>query len=126
LAIGRIAAEPRTGHDLTPERQFDRAWALTLLDLVLQRLQGEYDQAGKARQFEPLKPALAGGKESLPYAELALELNTTEAAARQAASRLRKRYREILRTEIVHTVANPTDPAEVDDEIRALFAVLGV
>jgi RNA polymerase sigma-70 factor (ECF subfamily) len=114
----RLRMEP--AHDLTPERLFERQWVLTLLDLVMQRLQQECETAGKAGQFELLKEALAGGKERLPYAELAAELGMSEEGARQAASRLRKRYRELLREEVSQTVAEPED---IDDEIKSLFAV---
>jgi hypothetical protein len=92
------------------------------LDLAMRRLQGEYESSGKAEQFERLKGALIGDRQGLSYAALAAELNMSEEAARQAASRLRKRYRELLREEVAQTLA---EPAEVDDEIRGLFEVLG-
>ncbi len=116
----RLGFEP--AHNLTPERLFERQWVLTLLDVVMRRLQGEYESSGKANQFERLKSALTGDRQRLPYAAMAAELAMTEEAARQAASRLRKRYRELLREEVSQTLA---EPAEVDDEIRSLFAVLG-
>jgi len=65
---------------------------------------------------------LAGDRERLPYAEIAASLGLTEEAARQAATRLRRRYRELLRAAIAETV---TGPDEIDEEIRSLFAVLG-
>ena len=116
----RLRLEP--SHDLTPERLFERQWVLTLLDLVMRRLQGEYEASAKAEQFERLKGVLTGDRERLPYATLAAELGVSEEAARQAASRLRKRYRELLRAEVAQTLA---EPADVDDEIRNLFEVLG-
>jgi RNA polymerase sigma-70 factor (ECF subfamily) len=106
----------------TPERLFERQWALTLLEVVVQRLEAEHAAAGKSRPFELLKGALTGDTERLPYAEIAQELGTSEEAARQSASRLRKRYRELLRAEVASTVANEQ---EVDEEIRGLFAILG-
>jgi len=118
-AESRMSLEPT--HNLTPERWFERQWALLLLELVMKRLQAEQEAAGKGQQFELLKEALAGGAERLAYAEIAAELSLSEEAARQAASRLRKRYREILREEVSHTV---TSAEEVDDEIRSLFQVL--
>jgi RNA polymerase sigma-70 factor (ECF subfamily) len=45
----------------------------------------------------------------------------TEGAVKMAALRLRRRYGELLRAEIARTVA---DPADVDDEVRDLFAAL--
>ncbi len=116
----RLKMEP--AHDLTPERLFERQWVLTLLDLVMRRLQQECEAAGKAEHFERFKEVLTGGKERLPYAEVAADLGMSEEAARQAASRLRKRYRELLREEVSQTVAEPRD---IDDEIRNLFAVFG-
>ncbi len=120
------AGESRLGlqafDDLTPERIFERQWVLTLLDLVMQRLETEYRSSGRAEQFERLKGALTGQRDRLPYAGLATELAISEDAARQAASRLRKRYRELLRAEVSQTLAEPGD---VDDEIRSLFEVLG-
>lgn len=118
-AESRMSLEPV--HNLTPERWFERQWALLLLELVMKRLQTEQESAGKGQQFELLKEALAGGTERLAYADIAAQLSLTEEAARQAASRLRKRYREILREEVSHTVSSPD---EVDDEIRSLFQVL--
>ena len=105
----------------SPERIYEREWALLLLELVLQRLAAEFAAAGKQRQFEILQPTLAGSR-TASFEEIARELGTTEEAARQAAHRLRKRYRELLREEVRRTIA---EPGEVDDEIRSLFDVLG-
>lgn len=109
-------------HNLTPERLFERQWVLTLLDLVMQRLQEEYRTPAKAEQLERLKGALTGDRDGLPYAALAAGLGMSEDAARQAANRLRKRYRELLREEVAQTLA---EPENVDDEIRSLFEMLG-
>ncbi len=125
ISIDRLAAEGRYGcepsHDLTAERLFERRWALTLLDNVLEALAAEMARAGKTRQFEALRPSLLGGGKRTPYREIAEELNLTEQAARAAVHRLRRRYREILREEVACTVS---DPAELDEEIRSLFASL--
>lgn len=116
----KLALEP--AHELTPDRLFERQWAIALLEAVMQRLENEYAADGKGLQFILLKAALTGSGERLPYAEIASQLGISEEAARQIASRLRKRYRELLREEVGSTVA---EPREIDDEIRALFAVLG-
>jgi RNA polymerase sigma factor (sigma-70 family) len=116
----RLRLEP--AHDLTPERAYERRWALTLLELVVGRLQGEFTAAGKARQFELLKGAITAGGHTLAWGAVAAELGVSEEAARQAAHRLRKRYRELLRDEIAQTVAGPAD---VEEEIRCLFEALG-
>jgi DNA-directed RNA polymerase specialized sigma24 family protein len=126
VSIDRLAAEGRYGcepsHGLTAERLFERQWALTLLDKVLETLAAEMGRAGKARQFEALRPSLLGGATRTPYGKIAAELNITEEAARAAALRLRRQYREILREEVARTL---DDPADLEDEIRSLFASLG-
>jgi RNA polymerase sigma factor (sigma-70 family) len=119
-AESKLSLEP--AHDLTPEKLYERQWALTLLELVVERLEAEYGAAGKSRQFALLKPALTGNRAAIDYAAAAAALEMSEDAVRQAAHRLRRRYREILREELLQTVA---DPAEVDDEIRSLFTTLG-
>ncbi|WP_165227617.1 RNA polymerase sigma factor [Aquisphaera insulae] len=119
-AEGRYERE--LAHEVTPDRIFDRSWALELLSRVLDRLRREYDEAGKAATFEILRIGLDHGPEDLPHAAIAARLGTTEGAARVAAHRLRRRYGELLRREIASTL---NDPADVDDEIRDLFASLG-
>ena len=118
-------AETRYGHepadDCTPEQIYERHWALTLLDTVLQRLRAEYAREGKGELFAGLNSCLVGGRETQPYAELAGRLGMNEGAVKVAVHRLRKRYRKLLREEIAETMAAPED---VDDELRHLFAVL--
>jgi len=105
----------------TPEQAFEKQWALTLLESVLGGLRSEYEQDGKGRLFEALKPCLMGTRESQPYVELAAKLEMSEGAVKVTVHRLRERYRERLRAEIAHTVASPGD---VDNEMRHLFRVL--
>ena len=105
----------------TPDREFDRRWALTLLDTVLARLQKEYVDEGKAALFESLKGTLSGDRSEVPYARLGEQLGMSEGAVKVAVHRLRQRYRLILRTEIAHTVASPE---EVEAELRDLFSAL--
>jgi RNA polymerase sigma-70 factor (ECF subfamily) len=119
-AEGRYRAEP--AHDLTAERLFERRWALTLLDGVLEQLGGEFQRAGKGALYDRLKLVLVGAQEAVSYAQVGRELGMTEAAVKKAAQRLRGRYRELLRERIAATVG---DPGQVEDEIRELFAVLG-
>jgi RNA polymerase sigma factor (sigma-70 family) len=116
----RLSIDP--ADDVTPEKIYQRQWALTLLDSVIARLQEEFAAAGKERQFELLKAVLTGDRAFSGYAAAAAELGMSEEAARQAAHRLRKRYRELLREEVAQTVA---DPGEVDQEIQSLFQALG-
>jgi len=113
----RYRSEP--ADDLTAEKLLDRQWALALLDQVLSRLQAEFVADGKKKQFDELKVWLTEGKGATSYAEAAAKLGTTEGAVKVAVHRLRRRYRELLREEISHTVATP---AEIEEEIRHLFA----
>jgi RNA polymerase sigma-70 factor (ECF subfamily) len=105
----------------SPEELYERRWAMTLLQTVLSRLRDEAIAAGRLEQFEKLEVFLAGEERAVSYGDLAAELSTTQAALKMATHRLRRRYAELLREEIAHTVA---DPAEVRDELRHLLAVL--
>ena len=104
---------------LTPEKIFEREWAVTLLARVMHRLQRDMERSGKGRQFELQKHFLNGDGAEFTFADVAAELGQSEAAARMAASRLRQRYRELLRDEIAQTLTSKDD---IDDEIRSLFA----
>ena len=114
----RYQREP--AHDETPERIFERRWALSVIDRVVDKLRDEFVQHGRPEHFERLKIFLLGQSEA-PYAALAREMNTSEGALKVAIHRLRKRYRELFRQEIAETVA---DPAEVEPELRYLATVL--
>ena len=116
----RYALEPLS--DLTPEKIYERRWALTLLDRALGRLAAEYEAAGRSPQFERLRGFLATESGETRYAAVAAELGMTADAVGVAVHRLRYRYRELVREEIAHTVASP---AEVEDEIRWLFTAVG-
>ncbi len=102
----------------SPDRAFDREWALALLARVIERLQGECAAAGKTELFDQLKVFLAAGKGESAPAEVARTLHMEEGAVRVAVHRLRKRYRALLRDEIAQTLL---DPIQVDEEMRALF-----
>jgi RNA polymerase sigma factor (sigma-70 family) len=121
-AEARYAAEPPD--DLTPERLYERRWALAVLEGVLDRLRTEYSRAGKADLFETLKGCLTAEAAAPTHAEAARRLGMTEAAVRVAAHRLRRRYRDLLREEIAQTVADPRDAAEIEDEIGYLLRCL--
>jgi RNA polymerase sigma-70 factor (ECF subfamily) len=114
----RYQREP--AHDETPERIFERRWALSVLDRVVEKLRNEFLQHGRPEHFERLKVFLLGQSDA-PYAALAREMKTSEGALKVAIHRLRKRYRELFREEIADTVA---DPVEVESELRHLAAAL--
>lgn len=105
----------------SPDRTFDREWALALLERVVKRLADECAADGKATLFEQAKGYLMVGEAAIPYAEAAKRLGLEEGAMRVAVHRLRKRYRELLRDEIAETLE---DPAQVPEELRALQAAL--
>lgn len=120
-AEGRYLREPVD--TTTPEHLFDQAWALNLLDEVLKQLAREYADTGRSAQFERLQGAIGKANPVDSYAELAVQLETTEAAVQQAVQRLRKRYKVVLRERIAATL-DETDEAAINDEIRDLFAAL--
>ena len=125
ISLDAAALETRFGHEpadpATPETEFDRQWALTLLDLVLHSLEKEYAANGKGELFVNLRSTLSGERATIPYAQIAARLDSTEGAIKVAVHRLRERYREILREEIAHTVETS---AQVEEELRHLFAAL--
>lgn len=114
-AEARYAVEP--ADEMTPERLFDRRWALAVLDQVLGRLGGEYIQGGKGKLYEAIEPSLTGGAGAIDYSQVSRELAMTEGAVRVAVHRLRRRYRDLLREEIAQTVDSPE---QVEEEIAYL------
>ncbi len=118
LAESRYAADPQA---LAPDEAFDKQWALTLLDLTVNRLQAEHRAAGRAAGFDILKQCLMAERGAIDYAGVAGQLGVNEGAARVAVHRLRKRFREIYREEISQTLA---DGADLDAELRHLAAAL--
>jgi DNA-directed RNA polymerase specialized sigma24 family protein len=105
----------------SPDRLFDREWALALLDRVIARLRDECAAAGKRELFEQAKNFLMMGPSAIPYATAAKHLGMEEGALRVAVHRLRSRYRALLRDEIAQTL---TDPAKVEEELRSLQSAL--
>lgn len=102
----------------TAERIYELQWAVTLLNRVMVRLQREMERNGKSRQFQLLKDFI-GGTGSQTDASIAPLLDLSESAARMAATRMRARYREILRAEISQTLVSESD---IEDEIQYLFS----
>lgn len=105
--------------NLSPDKLYDRAWAVTLLERVIARLRDESTGEGKAKLFETLNPFLMVGKSAIPYSQAAMALDMTESTVRVAVHRLRGRYRELLRQEIRQTLS---DPAQAEEELRTLFS----
>lgn len=105
----------------TPADVFERRWAMTVLDRAVHRLGEESAAAGQRAQFEELKQYLTSAQPQAPYREAGEALGISEGAVATAVHRLRQRYGQCLRAEIAETVA---DPAEVDDELRYMLAVV--
>jgi RNA polymerase sigma factor (sigma-70 family) len=125
LSFDAVAAEDsyrlEPAHNLTAERIFERRWALTLLERVLQRLQDEHVQANKGSLFEALRPTLVDSGSAGAYQDLAVEVGMSEGAVKVAVHRLRKRYRSLLLDEIAQTVASHE---EVNEELHTLMAAV--
>jgi RNA polymerase sigma-70 factor (ECF subfamily) len=110
-----LGVEPLDEH--SPDRLYDREWAIAVLDKVLDDLAEEE----KGLDFARWKPFLSVSNGNLAYAEIAAQFGLTEGAARVAVHRLRKRYRHRLRDEIGRTLA---DDSLIDEEMSSLFAAL--
>jgi RNA polymerase sigma factor (sigma-70 family) len=108
-------------HAPIPDKEFDRKWALTLLDRALSALAQEHKTAGKSDQFETLKPWLTGDTEHISQADAARQLGLNEGAVKVAVHRLRRRFRELIKSEISQTVS---DPAHVEEELHYLLEAL--
>ena len=125
LSLDTESAERRyrieAGPGESADRIYDRRWALAMLDNSMTRLRGEFVAAGRAEEFERLKVFLTAERGSLSYGDIAATLGTSEGAARVAVHRLRKRFRELFREEIAHTIAAPE---ELEEEIRYLMSAL--
>ena len=116
----RYASETST--DLTAEKQFEKSWALTVLQRAFTRLQSEYADTNRLRLFDLLKERLTGDQDCLPYGSIAGALDMTEVAVKSAAYRLRQRYADLVRSEIAQTCGSPD---EIEDELNTMFAALG-
>ena len=106
---------------LTADQIYERRWAFTVLEHVMGRLQEEYRGSGNVRFFDQLKKMLLDEPDRPTQAQIASEFEMTENAVKQAFHRFRQRYKFLLREEIAHTVAMPSD---IEDELRHLIAVV--
>jgi len=116
---GWVRHEPAT--HVTPERVFEHRWARALVSRVMDRLEEEFEQTGRARTFRLLRSSLGGEEASASYAELAQAMNSSTGAIRVAVHRLRRRFRALLLEEVGRTVA---DPADIESEVRYLVEAL--
>jgi len=125
IPLEELRADERVGMEpadpVTAEMIYERRWASTVLEQVLSRLNDEYNAAGSAALFDSLTQLLPDEPGAPSQREIAAQLDMTENAVRQAFYRFRQRYQSLLREEIAHTVATPAD---IEDELRHLIAVL--
>ncbi|NOY00290.1 MAG: sigma-70 family RNA polymerase sigma factor [Verrucomicrobia bacterium] len=112
-----------TDDGLTPETAFDRQWALTFLEKVIQRMRGDYIKKDKQEEFNILKPFLATGG-GAPYGEIATQLDITENNVKIKVKRLRERYRKLLEDEVAQTL-NSKGGVSVKEELGSLLEALG-
>ena len=104
------------------ELQFDRNWAMLLMQTTLDHLRREYERSTRPGDFAVLKSCLTAERGDIDYAAISRELQLLPASARSLVHRFRKRFREIFRAEVAGTVSSPE---EVEDEMRALISTLG-
>ena len=116
----RYSREP--SHEVTPQRIFQRRWAITVLDAALAQVGDEFERDGKGDLFAALKPLLVPGEDAPAYRDIGERFSTTDAAVKVAAVRLRKRYAKALRKVIAETVESSD---AVDEEMRQLMDALG-
>lgn len=119
-AEGRFTLEP-SDSALTPERAYDRQWALSLMDASYRRLRAEYAAGGRAALLDELRATLEGDAVDGGYASAAARLGMTEGAVKVAVHRLRQRYRQVLREEVAGTTGTAD---EAEDEMRVLLEAL--
>jgi RNA polymerase sigma factor (sigma-70 family) len=108
--------------NVTPETLFERRWALGILESALERLRLEYERMEKGDLFDELKVFLSGGARPMAHAEIAARHGISVNAVGVAIHRMRRRFGELVRTQVARTVS---DPKELEDELRHLIAILG-
>lgn len=117
----RFLAEP-ADPATTPDRAFEKNWVMTILERVLSLLREEFIATGRAEHFDALKVFVWGDSGTTSQVDVATRLSITPNALGVSVHRLRRRFGELLRKEVGHTVASPAD---IDDELRHLMAALG-
>jgi RNA polymerase sigma factor (sigma-70 family) len=125
LSLDAVSAEHRYDTEPfaadNPERLFEQRWAITVVDRAIGTLRQEFIDSDRRELFEALKGVLTGEQVTEAYGMLAERFGVTEAAVKMMVVRLRKRFGELLRLEVAHTVSNEV---EIDDELRHLLRVL--
>ncbi len=127
LSIDREWAENRFQFEpvesVTPEELYDRRWAMTMLEKVLQDLEKHYhNQLGKGELFDAIKPTIAGGSKPQPYRDLAERFSVSENTIKSEVRRLRKRFRQLIEAEIAETTESPAEQREEIQYLLSLFS----
>ena len=108
-------------HQMSPEKLFEKSWALTVLEHTMNELKAEFAKSNKLKLFGNLRIYLTTETDTIPYREMSIQLKMTEGAVKMAVHRLRARYRDLLRENVAQTVATQ---GQIDEEIHELLAVL--
>jgi DNA-directed RNA polymerase specialized sigma24 family protein len=117
-ALDRVGGDPRED----PERAFDLAWALTVLERGIDKLRTECVARGQGAEFEALLPALTDGMDPGELQPLADQLGLKPNAVSARLHRLRLALRAAVREELAQTVSGPED---VEAELGHLRGLLG-
>lgn len=118
MAEHRFQNEP--SDDLTAEKHFDRKWALTVITEAQSELGQEFTEKGKGPIFNEIGEYLLNSPEPGEYAAIATRLDLKEDNLRAIVSRMRKKFKEILRSQVRATVSSDE---EIDEEIQYLLNV---
>jgi RNA polymerase sigma-70 factor (ECF subfamily) len=105
----------------TPEKAFDRGWALTVMEEAMRRLRSDYESPGRKALFETLRPFLASEADPGAYDKIAPRVGMSPGAVAVNVHRLRQRYRECIRLELAETVSSTKD---LDEEMTYLFSTI--
>ena len=119
FAEAKYALEPVS--DLSPEKIFEKSWALAVLEQAMAQLEAKFARMNKQKLFDCLKIYIGGDVNSVPYRNVAADLNITEDAVKSAVYRLRRQYRQQLRDIIAQTV---TTHDQINEEIQDLFVAI--
>jgi RNA polymerase sigma-70 factor (ECF subfamily) len=107
--------------EMTPDRLYQRRWALTILEFAFELLREEYVANGKMEQYERLRPMLGFTAEcELDYADVSAQTGVPVNTLKVHVHRLRQRWKEILREQVANTLAEPTEE-NIKDELRELL-----
>ncbi|MDB6122249.1 MAG: hypothetical protein JWQ71_1242 [Pedosphaera sp.] len=127
ISLDSLAAEEaykfEPSHDVSPDQLFDKRWAVAILDLALLQLQKEFTEQEREQLFEQLKPFLTNDPSEGDYAGVAIQTGMSSQNVAVMVFRMRKRYGELVRSEVSQTVASPLD---LEQEMRHLFQTLNL